>query len=162
MDDLIIHKLVYIFPANCVTMDKIENYRHFAVKRGFLGIKHTEYEFIGDDISGTEYDAAKANWGRDWRLPTKAELEELKVNCTWSWTTQGGKKGYKVTGPNGNSIFLPAAGHRDGTLLYSAGQYWSSTPYDTGNAYYLGFYSGDHSTFWYYSYSRGSVRPVSE
>ena len=121
------------------------------------------------DIKGdSRYDAARANWGGSWRLPTKAELEELEENCTWSWTTQGGKQGCKVTGPNGNSIFLPAAGFRCGTSLGLAGErgdYWSSTPNasDANSACCLRFNSSiqhvgssDH-----YYYGR-SVRPVSE
>ena len=83
------------------------------------------------DISGNaQYDAATANWGGSWRLPTKAELEELNNKCTWKWTTQNGVNGYKVTGPNGNSIFLPAAGDRWQSSLYGArerGCYLSST-----------------------------------
>ena len=63
----------------------------------------------GEGNLNPQYDAATANWGGDWRMPTKAELNELLNNCTWTWTTQNGHKGYKVTGPNGNSIFLPAA-----------------------------------------------------
>lgn len=53
-------------------------------------------------------DAANANWGGTWRMPTSAEFSELKTKCTWSWTTQNSVRGYLVTGPNGNSIFLPA------------------------------------------------------
>jgi hypothetical protein len=56
-------------------------------------------------------DAACANWGGSWRMPTRAEQDELRNNCTWTWTTQNGVNGYKVTGTNGNSIFLPAAGY---------------------------------------------------
>ena len=78
-----------------------------------------------------EDDAATANWGGNWRIPTKTELEELSNNCILDWTIQNGVNGYKVKGPNGNSIFFPAAGYvgdRDlrlvGTLLY-----WSSWLY---------------------------------
>ena len=74
-------------------------------------------------------DAAHANWGGSWRMPTDAELTELREQCTWTWTTQNGVYGRKVTGPNGNSIFLPAAGFRNGSSLYNAGSdgnYWSS------------------------------------
>lgn len=81
----------------------------------------------------SQYDAARANWGGSWRLPTKAELWELINKCTWKWTTQNGVNGYKVTGPNGNSVFLPAAGDRYRSSLDdagSSGSYWSSTPYD--------------------------------
>ena len=77
-----------------------------------------------------EDDAAHVNWGGSWRMPTKAEQDELRNNCTWAWTTQNGVKGYKVVGPNGNSIFLPAAGYvYEGTLTNagSYGYYWSSS-----------------------------------
>ena len=120
------------------------------------------------DIKGdSRYDAAKANWGGSWRLPTIEEIEELEVNCTWSWTTQGGKKGYKVTGPNGNSIFLPAAGWRYGTTLYDTGEYgyyWSSTPIegDIAGAYDLDFDSGGQGVHWRNRSHGRSVRPVSE
>ncbi len=120
------------------------------------------------DIGGQlQYDAARANWGGTWRLPTKAELEELENKCIWKWTTQNGVKGYKVTGPNGNSIFLPAAGYRLGSSLGSAGEYgscWSSTPNESYSyyAYYLLFNSGYQSVNWSYRNYGLSVRPVSE
>ena len=73
------------------------------------------------DIGGrSRYDAARANWGGTWRLPTKAELEELENKCTWKWTTQNGVNGYKVTGPNSKSLFLPAANIRSGSSLHYA------------------------------------------
>ena len=120
-----------------------------------------------DDIAGNPaYDAARANWGGSWRLPTEAELEELKNKCTWTWITENGHNGYWVQGPNGNSIFLPAAGWWDGTAFNYAGKvgsYWSSTPYkDSGNAYGLVFDSGYPSMGWGYCYHGSSVRPVSE
>ena len=63
------------------------------------------------DIGGkSSVDAARANWGGTWRLPTMAECQELVDKCTWTPTTQGGSNGCRVSGPNGNSIFLPAAG----------------------------------------------------
>ena len=64
------------------------------------------------EISGTEYDAATHKWGGSWRMPTIDEMEELVDKCIWQWAEQKGKYGYKVTGPNGNFIFLPAAGYR--------------------------------------------------
>lgn len=83
------------------------------------------------DISGNaNYDAARANWGGSWRMPTIAEMEELEIKCAWKWTKQNGVNGYKVTGPNGNSIFLPAAGLCDGEMpryYGEEGYYWSST-----------------------------------
>lgn len=75
------------------------------------------------------------------KLPTKEQLEELKNECEWTWTG----KGYKVTGPNGNSIFLPAAGLLDcnGTVhsVGTRGCYWSSTPNDSDDAWGLYFQS---------------------
>ena len=121
-----------------------------------------------DDISGNvNYDAATANWGGSWRMPTRAEMKELIDNCTWTWTTQNGVNGYRVTGTNGNSIFLPAAGYCTGSSCYRVGElgyYWSSTPResDTYIAFNLRFFSGGHSVDWDDRYCGRTVRPVSE
>ncbi|MGN0186487.1 MAG: hypothetical protein ACI392_01910 [Paludibacteraceae bacterium] len=75
-------------------------------------------------------DAANANWGGAWRMPTDAEWRELIDNCTWTWTTLNGINGYEVKGTNGNSIFLPAAGfYGYETLVNSCSgcYYWSSS-----------------------------------
>ena len=120
------------------------------------------------DISGNpKYDVATAKWGGDWRMPTYDELKELKDNCTWIWTTQNGVKGYNVEGPNGNSIFLPAAGRRESSLNYlgECGYYWSSTPLDDyydNRAYYLLFNSIYSSMNDFVRYTGLSVRPVVE
>ncbi len=111
-----------------------------------------------------QYDAATANWGGYWRMPTYDELNELCTNCTWTWTTQNGVNGYNVEGPNGNSIFLPAAGYRSGSSLYfdgSFGYYWSSTPIDD-YAYYLYFFSFNQYMDFSSRYDGLSVRPVYE
>lgn len=72
---------------------------------------------IGYNISGTVYDAARHILGDEWRMPTKAEAEELINECSWELITCGTIVGYKVTGPNGNSIFLPCSGcYLDDTL----------------------------------------------
>ena len=65
------------------------------------------YTDIGNDISGTEFDAAHAKWGGKWRMPTLDEINELKKKCTWEWTRINDVNGYKVIGSNGNSIFIP-------------------------------------------------------
>ena len=64
--------------------------------------------FIDKTVLDSESDAATVNWGGLWRMPTDVELTELREQCTWTWTIQNGVNGYNVTGPNGNSIFLPA------------------------------------------------------
>ena len=113
----------------------------------------------------SQYDAATANWGGDWRMPTYAEFNELRNNCTWTWTTQNGVNGYNVEGPNGNSIFLPAAGYRYGSSLGHAGSqggHWSSTPYGSGYAYDLHFSSSNHSMSYDYRRYGQTVRPVLE
>lgn len=65
---------------------------------------------IGRNIGGTQYDAATVNWGKNWRMPTVAEYNELINHCTFEWVTEDafvGTRGLKVTGPNGNTIFFP-------------------------------------------------------
>ena len=79
-----------------------------------------------------EDDAAYVYWGPSWRMPTRAQQNELRDNCTWTWTTLNGVNGYLVTGSNGNSIFLPAAGdlmQESNDLEGSHGLYWSRTLY---------------------------------
>ncbi len=115
-----------------------------------------------------EDDVAHVKWGGTWRMPTKAEQDELCNNCTWIWATQNGVNGYKVTGPNGNSIFLPAAGYRDGTdLNYSGsyGYYWPSSLYEGNSSYNAcSLYFGSSGYDWssYSRYYGHSVRPVLE
>ena len=104
---------------------------------------------MGNIGGNSSYDVARYKWGGSWRLPSKAEMQELVDKCTWTWTTQGGHNGYKVTGKNGKSIFLPAAGWRYGTSPYDIGEggyYWGSAPNESStlNAYGLSFYSSRH------------------
>lgn len=75
-------------------------------------------------------DAATMNWGKGWRIPTEDEMVELIDNCTNKWTKLNGVNGIMLTGPNGNSIFLPAAGTFLGDSHYNegyCGEYWTST-----------------------------------
>ena len=94
----------------------------------------------------SSHDAAAANWGGNWRMPTESEMEELVNNCTWEWLITHTGIWCEVTGPNGNSITLPAAGND-----LNDGSYWSSTPYDD----YYG-YGGQAYDLWV-----GSVNPYS-
>ncbi|MBO7572668.1 MAG: InlB B-repeat-containing protein [Bacteroidales bacterium] len=110
-------------------------------------------------------DAATANWGAGWRMPTREEMQELFDNCTHEWTTQNGVSGRLFTGPNGNSIFLAAAGYRVDSGLDNAGSYglyWSLSLY-TGSPYgawHLYFYSGTYDMNGTYRCLGLSVRPV--
>lgn len=95
----------------------------------------------GGEATFYNYDEAVSRFGN--KLPTKQQLQELKKECTWTWTGSG----YKVTGPNGNSITFPAAGYR---LCYgyvgsvgTGGYYWSSTPNVSDDAWFLRFYSSE-------------------
>lgn len=132
------------------------------------GLSESELQsrgIIGENGNLTaSYDTATANWGGSWRMPTLDEMEELLNNCTWTQTTQNGVNGMQVTGPNGNSIFLPTAGSRYGTDFGEVdvfGYYRSATPYSDSNyACNLYFISDDY--YWDYDdrYSGFSVRPV--
>ena len=113
------------------------------------------------------HDAATANWGGSWRLPTNDEMQELVDYCEWEWTEVNGVEGSKAIGPNGSCIFLPAAGFRFSTSLHNDGDfgyYWSSTPYDYDDGYfaydlhinygdYVGGYLRDNGL---------TVRPITE
>ncbi len=124
---------------------------------------------VSYDIGGNpQYDVATATWGSGWRLPTRGELEELLESCEWEWTTEGGHNGYRVTGQSGNSIFLPAAGWRNGSERDDDGDYgcyWSSTPFESNSFYpyfLLWFRQDDRGVDWFDRLDGRSVRPVCE
>ncbi len=126
-------------------------------------------------ILEAEDDAATANWGSPCRMPSKQEIEELcNFNyCTWKWTYKTTAAGTLINGfeviskANGNSIFLPAVGYRNGDRVYthgSRGYYWSSSRYASfkSMAYSLYFGSGDYDWYRYRRYFSFSVRAVVE
>ena len=124
-------------------------------------------EFIGDNktVLVAADDAATQQLGSPWRMPTIDEIQELLVNCTWTWTTQDGVNGYQVDGPNGNAIFLPAAGYRKVSGLKYAGSQgycWSSSLSTTESncAYSLDLHSARYLIARTYRYFGYSVRPV--
>ena len=93
---------------------------------------------LGPSICGTEYDMARQLWKGEWRLPTNDEILELRDNCSWEWTLMEGVKGFVVTGPNGNSIFLPAGGSISGEKNEDIGRkcsYWGGTKSFIRNAH---------------------------
>lgn len=113
-------------------------------------------------------DVATVKWGKECRMPSRAEFQELYNKCDWTWKSNyNGTSGYLVKGPNGQTIFLPASGYRYGDLSYhgSDGYYWSSSLYtsNTDYAYYLNFDSGFiNPCDINYRYNGHSVRPVAE
>ena len=133
------------------------------------GSTFTKYTTDGKTVLDLEDDAARANWGGAWRMPTDAEWTELLENCTRTWTNDyngTGVAGRIVTSKiNGNSIFLPAAGSRNDESLGDAGyygRYWSSSLF-TGfpyNAWFVSFSSDYVNRDYFYRGGGLSVRPV--
>ncbi|MBQ6191656.1 MAG: Ig-like domain-containing protein [Bacteroidaceae bacterium] len=109
-------------------------------------------------------DAATANWGAPWRMPTSEQIKELCNNCTQEMIQQNGVNGILLTGPNGNTIFLPAAGyHHEDWLLCagSEGYYWTSSLSDNDfGSDYLFFGASSWRVSNYYRYHGRSVRAV--
>lgn len=141
-----------------------DTYEHYT----YWGEVSGGYDFIGLDISETEYDVAHVEWGGDWRIPTSLEMTELYNRCTWTRTSVNGRDGYEVTGPNGNSIFLPSAGYCNGWELEgydTKGLYWDSEGYDDYRDYLGDALSWDNDGRWLggtYRTWGGTVRPVTE
>ncbi len=121
------------------------------------------------DISGKpQYDVARKAWEGKWRMPTSDEFEELDKKCTWQWTNINGHDGYKVTGPNKNSIFLPAAVYFEDSrwLPKYYGRYWTSSPIEsstnTSDALIFFFQRDFHYSTASDRYEKHSVRAVME
>lgn len=127
---------------------------------GYNGFTDGRTELMAED------DAATIALGGKWRMPTGDELKELVDKCTWTLTSQNDVKGYLVTGPSGNSIFLPGAGMKRYTAVLYLGEptYWASSLYkdDTKSARYIGI---NNNKIWFsgslrwYGYS---IRPVTD
>ena len=129
----------------------------------------TSYALNMQDIAGDpQYDAARANWGSTWKMPSKKDFEELMNECTWEWVVDVNGVGCKkVTGPNGNSILLPISGYVYESSFYMQdfGYYWTSTPISTYEQFSYDFFFDQE-----YNLSMGyddrcygqAIRPVSE
>ena len=121
------------------------------------------------EISGNKkYDAARAIWGGTWRIPTKKEINELINKCKTEWKLQDDNFGLLITGPNGNSIFLPAGGcaylkKSTADSYCNFGYYSCST--SIGNSfqysYYLHISEKGLKVDWHNRFVGFSVRPVS-
>ena len=123
------------------------------------------YKDINESIAGTDKDAATTILGAQFRMPTFKQIKELLDYCSREWTQVNGVNGIVATGPNSNSIFLPASGLRyysGGSLniVGSYGYYWSASPCSSYIGHNLSFYSD----YWGWSYSNRAfgfpVRPV--
>lgn len=111
-------------------------------------------------------DAANVNWGGNWRIPTKEELDELHTQCIWKWECINGINGYTITGPNDNSIFMPAAGFcigSDSLAIGTDGGYWSSSlesnEYDNAHSLYFNL-KDVYSNYTGLRFFGQSIRPV--
>lgn len=124
-----------------------KGYRFRASGDSYPDLKFSKYDpdEILDNLKKTVLeladDVANLEWGGNWRMPTKEEIEELSYNCIWTWTTQNGIKGVKITsnveGYTDRSIFIPAAGYRNDSELIFNGEYgylWSSSITDMNYA----------------------------
>lgn len=138
-------------------------------KKEYTAETSLTYDVEMPDISGNpEYDIARLKWGGTWRMPDGEEMNELMDECTWEWTAEHGINGAKVTGPNGNSIFLPAAGFRNFTSLYFLGErgsYWSSAPAEDGPEYARSLDFDDNAVLYWFTSERfygSTVRPVTD
>lgn len=120
---------------------------------------------IGSDIADTQYDAATANWGTPWRMPSLTQVKELLNSCTSSWATLNGVNGRKLTGSNGSTLFLPAAGTYSYGELEDAGSRgsYNMSTLDTSTSYRAcGLFFNSSKVYWDYGYLYWghSVRPV--
>lgn len=129
-----------------------------------------EGKYDGKDVLTTSDDAATVKWGSKWRMPTKEEQEELVKKCTFTLSSPNGVLGCKVTGPNGNSIFLPFTGYIEGITPKERGEqgyYWSKSldnDYNWGAESFQVYIYNDHATgsvYWSESRKYGlTIRPV--
>lgn len=106
----------------------IENYEFFAEFASDPDFGYyIECQNIGTDICESEYDAVTQTWGGEWRMPNYEEIRELRINCWYKWVEENGVKGMRFYGPNGNSIFVMAAGYMDYELggFGYYGRYWT-------------------------------------
>ena len=135
-----------------------------------------EYVFdkIEESIAGTDRDAATVNLGKNYKMPTDEQFKEILDECKWKWTEINGSKGMKVTGPNGNIIFLPASGilYRSGVVRYGGdpvyplypalGYYWSASPRYIPESYLLHFSDKKKSCTGAVRFEAFPVRAVAE
>lgn len=142
------------------------NYYTWGSKKHSAGYVSRDSISYNSSIAGNiQYDVATAEWGVEWRIPTKKDFEELFDYCTFKQVRKDGVRGYLVVSKkNDNQIFLPAAGYYFNCRLYNAGyewHYWSATPFNDLSA--LCFYSEKDQSFMLFPQGRDvgrNIRPV--
>jgi len=140
------------------TIYTLKGYRFRTSGDSYIDVEFSKYG--ADDKSDTfnktvlelADDVANLEWGGNWRMPTKQEIEELSCNCDWVWTTQNGVDGVRITskveGYTDRSIFMPAAGYRNDSELIFPGEYgysWSSSNTDMKGVAYCIFFNSHGS-----------------
>ena len=161
------------------TAEQVGNDKYFAWSGDNADYKYGTYNERDEDLGMTKYnntdgkteldtedDAATANWGSNWRMPTKKQFEELTGYTSTSWTQVDGVKGLLFTSTaNTNTLFFPAVGYAEGGGVYTIGNegfYWSvvSDGKDVNNASKLGFGKKNLAVVKSPRYYGCSVRPV--
>ena len=135
--------------------------------KDYLDVAGGLYVKTPQNITGTQYDIATAKWGKDWRMPSKENWKELIEKCKWTKEKAFHIDGYRVEGPNGNSIFLPNTGLRFGETISNtdAGYYWTSEMAQDNREcacyyYFDGEKHNDIVSTRNYVYSGRAVRPI--
>ena len=117
------------------------------------------------DYFNWDVNTVQKAWGDNWQMPSKEQMQEIIDNTTMVWTTLDGVNGLLVTGPNGGSMFLPAAGFcfsgtTNPSFVGTDGCYWTSTPDSGSNTWGLSF-SKENIDYWNHSNTAGlPIRPV--
>ena len=109
-----------------------ETYKYTYKKYG-----HIQTKKIASNISGTKYDVATSIMGNGFRIPTKQEMKELILDCTWDYYSYKGQSGFIVKGKNGNKIFIPAVGYKENMSNEHVSYYWTSNADEYGDPYCL-------------------------
>ena len=122
--------------------------------------QNAQYQSLGDDIAGTQYDVAHVKWGGSWVMPSVDEFKELINNCTYTFISLNGANGQMfISKNNGVTIFLPTTDYYYQDYI---GEYWTSTqePSNVKWAYSL-YFNPEALSLDYLAHALGNtVRPV--
>ena len=123
----------------------------------------TNSKTVNKELDYYQFDAARNKWGSTWQTPSMKQFQEIILKCNWIWGKLGNSVGYKIVGPNGKSIFLPAVGAKENNTILDnkQGNYWSSDTHSSNSfAYYL-YFSDTKYTIDFCSRAYGkNIRPI--